>query len=313
MHRFTDGCRQGVAAATAGQWSAAAHTLAEALALWHGEPLLDVPSATLRDREVDQLLEQRLTALRWRIEADLHLGRHDVVIGELESLTTQHPLREHFHHQLMRALYRSGRQADALAAYQHIRGVLVTELGVEPGPDLTTLHQDILTAAPALAATRDTTSPPRNGPPGPAQLPADIADFTGRGPQLAALHDLLAHGKRGDGLTIVVSTVTGVGGIGKTTLAVRAAHRARTLFPDGQLYVDLRGAGDRPLLADEVLGRFLRDLGVPGASVPADPDERTALYRSMLADRRIFSELDQEAAARIADRLAELTRTTPDR
>jgi len=284
VHRFTDGCRRGVAAAMAGEWPAAAGTLGDALALWQGEPLVDVPSAPLRDREVDQLAETRLTALRWRIEAELRLGRHDMLIGELEQLTAEHPLREGFHHQLMLALYRSGRQAAALAAYQRVRAGLVAELGVEPGPELAALHQDILAAEPAL-----TVAPAKRTPSGPAQLPADIADFTGRDKQLAVLHDLLA---RNGSVTIVVAAVTGTGGVGKTSLVIRAAHRARSLFPDGQLHVDLRGTAERPVAVDEVLGRFLRDLGVPGSSVPADPDERVGLYRSMLADRRMLIVLD---------------------
>src|SRR5215831_16818216 len=181
------------AAARDGCWDAAAGQARAALALWRGEPLEDVASELLAARDVPRLAELRLQALEVRIGADLHLGRHGEVIGELRQLAGVHPLRERLHGLLMLALYRDGRQGEALAAYQRARRLLVGELGTEPGTELRELHQQILTGDPALAV-----APPGRaiggaaaGPQGlavvPRQLPAAVADFTGRAAELRAL------------------------------------------------------------------------------------------------------------------------------
>ena len=141
---------RGHAAAEAGAWAAAAGLLREALGLWRGEALADVPSQLLRAREVPPLEDQRLAVLGARIDADLRLGRHGALVAGLRQLVAAHPLREHFHAQLMLSLYLAGRQADALAAYQDVRQLLAGELGVDPGPELQRLHQRILTADPGL-------------------------------------------------------------------------------------------------------------------------------------------------------------------
>src|SRR5215467_2041578 len=156
---------RGHAAAEAGAWAQAAGLLREALGLWRGDALADVPSHLLRDREVPPLEDQRLEVLGARIDADLRLGRHGEVVAELRQLVAAHPLREHFHAQLMLALYRAGRQSGALAAYQDVRHVLAGELGVDPGPELRDLHQRILAADPGLL-------------PGPGAQPAGPAAAT---------------------------------------------------------------------------------------------------------------------------------------
>ena len=181
------------AAARGGLWDQAADQAGTALALWRGDPLTGVESELLALREVPRLAELRLQALETRIDADLHLGRRSEVVGELRHLASAHPLREHFHGQLMLALYRDGRQGEALAAYQQARDVLIDELGTEPGTELRELHQRILTADPALAA------PSRPGP--AAAAPAagrcrgscrpGCRHFTGRADELAALTGLL--------------------------------------------------------------------------------------------------------------------------
>ncbi len=154
---------RGHAAAEAGTWAQAASLLREALGRWRGEPLADVPSQVLRDREVPPLADQRLHALAARIDADLHLGRHGEVVAELRQLVAAHPLQEQFHAQLMLSLYRAGRQADALAAYQVVRHVLADQLGIDPGPELRLLHQRILGADSELllpAVAEPSGSPP---------------------------------------------------------------------------------------------------------------------------------------------------------
>jgi DNA-binding SARP family transcriptional activator len=160
---------RGRAAAQAGSWSQAAGLLTDALGLWRGEALADVPSQLLRQREAPPLEDLRLQVLGARIDADLALGRHGEVVAELRQLVAAHPLWEHFHAQLMLALYRSGRQGDALAAYQDVRHVLAGELGVDPGPELKLLQQQILAADPALVLTGNgaaAPAPPAPRPPG---------------------------------------------------------------------------------------------------------------------------------------------------
>jgi len=207
--RFTALCREGSVAMRAGTWAQASEVLAEALALWRGPPLADIASELLHQDEVPRLEQLRLQAQEWRIDAGLHLGGHRELVLELQTLIAQHPLREHFHAQLMLALYWSGRQAEALAAYQHVRGLLIAELGAEPGAELRELHRRILSTDPypdppaavprsAAASTAGPVTPV--SPVGPAvaiprQLPAPVANFAGRVDELAALTALLDRGR----------------------------------------------------------------------------------------------------------------------
>src|SRR6202020_1345379 len=163
VREFSALAARGHAAAADGTWAQAASLLREALGLWRGEPLADVPSQLLRDREAPAIKDQRLQALVTRIDADLHLGRPGEILAELRQLVTAHPLQEQFRAQLMLSLYRSGRQADALAAYQDVRRVLAEELGIDPSPELRLLHQQILTADGRLAPAPDS-SPPDSAP-----------------------------------------------------------------------------------------------------------------------------------------------------
>jgi DNA-binding SARP family transcriptional activator/Tfp pilus assembly protein PilF len=282
------------AAASDGSWDAAAARAGAALALWRGEPLADAGSELLAAREAPRLAEMRLQALEGRIEADLHLGHHAEVIAELRRLISVHPLREHLHALLMLALYRCGRQAEALAAYQHARRILIEELGTEPGAWLQEMHQRVLTADPALSVAPPGQPAARagSGPQVPRQLPAAVGYFAGRADELHALSGLI-DGDGDAGRTLVISAIGGTAGVGKTALAVHWAHQVADRFPDGQLYVNLRGYDPaRPMPAADALAGFLRALGVPGQAIPAEEDERAAQYRSLLASRRMLVVLD---------------------
>ncbi|GAA1251184.1 BTAD domain-containing putative transcriptional regulator [Kitasatospora nipponensis] len=321
LRRFEELSRRGLAAGAAQDWRAARDLLERALACWRGEALQGVPGELLALESGAVLQERRLDALRGRIAADLALGGHERVVGELAGLVERWPLREQFRCQLVLALYRTGRRADALAGYQEGRRLLVGELGIEPGVELQALHRAVLADDPALAwvapaeaavpaaspGPADPAVPAGGNPPAPsrpAQLPPDLPDFTGRAEQTSRLVGLLAPGGTGladgsvtgaapaTGGTVVLCALSGAGGIGKTTLAVHAAHLVRTRFGDGQLYADLQGT--KPVAVDpaEVQARFLRGLGLVTDAIPADPEERAALYRTVLAERQVLILLD---------------------
>jgi len=387
---------QGRSELAAGRADRAAELLGEALGLWRGPLLADVPPSPALVIAVERATELRLDATELRIEADLACDRAARVVAELRGLVADHPLRERLWALLVRALDEAGRRAEAFEAYALARRTIAEELGVEPGSELQRLYAGLLAAdassasasgspgsasrgprrapavppgpdpagaaslaetradggsatAPADAAPGQTTaaelaaatatataaaaadgsarsrpdspgsiaigtiadpgSPEAAAPaateapdpaagsgpviPRPAQLPTDIGDFTGRETpveQLCAL--LLGADPTSSPGAVPIAVVNGAGGLGKTTLAVHAAHQVRGQFPDGQLYVDLLGASAEPAQAGEVLARFLRDLGLPGDQVPAHDDERAALYRTRLTGRRVLILLD---------------------
>jgi DNA-binding SARP family transcriptional activator len=299
-------------AARDGSWVSAAGHANAAVLLWRGEALADVDSDLLREREVSRLAEMRLYAEEIRFDAAVRLGRQAEVIGELRQHVSAHPLRERFHLLLMLALYRDGRQAEALAAYQHAYRVLADELAAEPGIELRQLHQRILVGEPAFGAPEPApvTAQAPTGDPGarpssapatdqlPRQLPAAVGCFTGRDAELAALTGLL-DGKMGAWPpAMVISAIGGTAGVGKTALAVHWAHQVAGRFPDGQLYVNLRGYDPgQPVPAADALAAFLRSLGVPGRDIPPEADERAARYRSLLAGKRMLIVLDNAGSA----------------
>ncbi|CCB75059.1 MULTISPECIES: AfsR/SARP family transcriptional regulator [Streptomycetaceae] len=281
--------------------------LADALGLFEGEPLAGLPGPYAETQRT-RLSEWRLTLLETRLELDLELSCHAEAVSELTALSAEHPLREGLRALLMLALYRAGRQAEALGVYADTRRLLAEELGVDPGPQLTELHQRILEADPELAAppalAGDRASAPAV-PVRPAQLPAAVSDFTGRDAFVRELVAELAATERG---VMALSAVAGIGGVGKTTLAVHVAHAARSTFPDGQLYVDLQGQGARPAEPETVLASFLRSLGTPDAAIPDGLEDRAALYRSVLDGRRVLALLDN---ARDAAQVRPLLPGTP--
>jgi DNA-binding SARP family transcriptional activator len=296
VHRFRSLLRSAQSTALTGDLASAAALLDEALGLWRGEPLADVPSEVLHREVVPGLVEQRLAALEQRIDLDLDLGRHRELVTELVALTTEHPLRERIWAQLMLALYRSGRPAEALDAYRQAGKVLAEELGIDPGPELHTLHQAVLTNDATLTITDRTPEPTRQRSPAPrvvpAQLPAPSRHFVGRATEVRRLDAQLEAAS--DAPLMVISAIGGAAGIGKTALALHWAHQHADRFPDGQLYVNLRGFDPTgtPLPPMTAVRGFLTALGVPAQGVPADPDEQVALYRTQLAGRRMLVVLD---------------------
>jgi DNA-binding SARP family transcriptional activator len=370
---FTDAVELAKKQADEGRHAEAVQTLRGGLDLWRGPALAGLESAVLR-RAAAALDEQRMLAIEERTRLQLQLGRHEGIIAELVMLVDEHPLREQLYGYLMRALYRSGRQAEALEVYQRARATLVEEIGVEPGQELQDLHQAILNRdaayeAPPQATTllpAHPTAPPSAhpaahpaaqpagqpmappaaqsagqsagrpadhstdpfmgrsmgapsaGPPGaeqaprpqraepgeasrwssPWQLPATTPDFTGRTAEVPEIKALLAGGTE-SGYAMPIVGISGRGGVGKSALAIRAAHELHDVFCDGALYAEFQGPLPGPLQGppDDArtasqLARFLRALGVAGNMIPDSLDERIDLYRTSLATRRVLVVLD---------------------
>ncbi|MGW4211827.1 BTAD domain-containing putative transcriptional regulator [Lentzea sp. NPDC004789] len=248
-----------------------------ALEFWRGPVLANVASESLHRDDVPRLVEEQVVALERRIDQDLARDT-DVLVPELRALVGRYPLRETFSAQLMLALHRSNQQAEALAVYQEVRDRLVDELGVDPGPRLREAHEQV------LSGEVPTVSVPR-------QLPARVPHFVGREEELARLTRMLA---ARPGEPVLISAINGIGGVGKTALALEWAHQVADRFPDGQLYVNLRGFDTRaePLDPLTVARDFLLALGVPAKDVPASEDAVLAAYRSALAERRVLLLLD---------------------
>ncbi|GII54401.1 SARP family transcriptional regulator [Planotetraspora thailandica] len=287
----------------------AVRTLRTALELWRGPALAGLDSTLIR-RAAAALDEQRMGAIEEKMRLQFELGLHEELIAELVVLVAQHPLRERLHYYMMLALYRTGRQAEALETYRRARTTLIDQISVEPGRELQELHQAMLTRDPALnppqratmivrapLARKEEVRRPAPEPHQwavPRQLPATIADFTGRTEEVAEIKSVLTGVGVAPfpGYAMPIVAICGRAGIGKSTLAIRVAHELHDVFPDGALYAELRGdaAGDR---TSWQLARFLRALGVAGNAIPDSLDERVELYRSCLAARRVLVVLDE--------------------
>jgi len=292
----------------------AATDLREALALWRGRPLADLTGLAWLEQQagrLDLLREQIMHALS---EARLAAGEHRQLVPELEQAAADHPLDEQVHAQLMTALYRSGRQADALAVYQRLRSTLAEELGLAPGPALreletAILRQDATLDASAPAVSLRPAAPPVPAVLVPAQLPPPVAAFAGRDAELARL-DAIGDGQADEASGVTIAVITGTAGVGKTALAVNWAHRVAARFPGGQLYVDLRGFDPAGPALDpgQALRRFFEALAVPPERIPAGLDDQVALYRSLLAGQRVLVLLDN---ARDAGQVRPLLPSSP--
>ena len=296
--------RRQVAEAAAADDERSAELLRSALALWSGDALAGLNSGWLRGMR-ESLERQRVAALLDLNDIGLRLGRHNALSGELAEQVTARPQDERLAAQLMLALHRSGRSAEALRTFEQIRQTLTDDLGADPGEALQRMHQQILRNDASLMLNRASSAPPLQLV--PRELPADVDGFTGRKAELNVLDALLAnHGEARVRTTLAASSeavrttattavvaVSGPAGVGKTALAVRWAHAAADRFPDGQLYLNLRGYDLRePLAPEEALAWLLRALGLPGPDIPAEREERAARYRSLLAGRRMLVVLD---------------------
>jgi len=269
------------------QLASAADRYREALELWRGEAVASLPSRLVQ-AAVLGLEEERLAATGEWVELELALGRHRDIIGELRRLVTTHPARERFHAQLMLALARDGRQAEALAAYQDARRMLVEEHGLDPSRSLQEVERAILAGQPAAACVRALDPMPG----APRQLPLRAKGFVGRS---AVQHELRQAVAAADGAPLVV---TGAAGVGKTTLAVEVGYGVSEQFPDGALFADMRRSDNQPVSPEQVLDYCLRALGVPPAAVPDEPRNLAGLYRSCLADLRVLIILDDAVSGR---------------
>jgi DNA-binding SARP family transcriptional activator len=280
--------------------SEALTTLAEALRLWRGDAFATLDTPWLNGVR-DALDAERLAAELDRNDLALDRGRHAGLLPELTARATADPLDERLAAQLMLALYRNGRQADALHHYDQLRLRLAEELGADPCPSVRQLHQRILAADPALTRTTGATEVV------PRQLPAPPAAFTGRAGELERLHAILPAAEPS---TMDIAVVSGTAGVGKTALTLHWAHRVAPRFPDGQLYVNLRGFDPTGSVLGpaEALHGFLEAFGVPPRSIPARLDTQAALWRSLLAGKRVLVVLDN---ARDAEQVRPLLPGTP--
>lgn len=270
-------------AGKAGDDSAA---LRAALRLWRDEPFADLPSDWLYRTETPALLEEWYVVLEKWLDLELTAGRHAGLLGELRSLVSRYPLREKLWARYITALYRSGRQAEGFAAYRTVSKRLRENFGTDPGAELTAAYEAMLHAEPLP-------EPRLRGLTRPNTLPRDLETFTSRSEEVA---ELLAAGDT-DGTASVVCVLEGMAGVGKTTLAVHAAHRLASRFPDGQVYVDLHGytEGHPQLTPRFALAQLLAAIGEDRDRVPADEDEAAARWRTLLADRRVLVMLDNAA------------------
>ncbi|GLZ31989.1 hypothetical protein Lesp02_41770 [Lentzea sp. NBRC 105346] len=297
LHRFEELTASGRAAIKAGRAEEGSAALQAALDLWRGPALADVTAASLQG-DVQRLEDLRIGVAEDAAEAALALGRQATMVPRLETLVAVHPYRERLWALLMVALCGTGRQADALAAYGRARARLREDLGIEPGPQLRHLHRDILSGRPvgrmgdAFWSGGTTSVPPHTGG-GPvrlaAELPRDTSTFVGRRSELAEVCDWFSADGPGR-----IGMINGPAGVGKTTLAVHAAHRLAARFPDGQLYANLHGADDTTPEPAEILRRWLPMLGV--TTLPRCGEEAAALFRSALATRRVLVVVDGAAA-----------------
>jgi DNA-binding SARP family transcriptional activator/tetratricopeptide (TPR) repeat protein len=267
----------------------------QALRLWRGPVLADLPDVIRQHPAALALSGRRVATALAYADTALGLGRHEPVVEQLRALVHDEPLHEGLHARLMIGLAGSGQQATALRLFGELRARLAEDLGIEPGAEIFAAHLRIIRSEVPISLPRAARLDPGNPTPTPAQLPADVGGFTGRDEHLERLDAVL---QKSENVGMTICAIAGTAGVGKTALAVHWAHRVRDKFPDGQLYVNLRGyASDSPVRPLEALTRFLHALGLPSERVPVDEEEAVGLYRTMLADRRTLILLDNAGGA----------------
>ncbi|MEU8164688.1 BTAD domain-containing putative transcriptional regulator [Micromonospora parva] len=294
LHIFNDLLSEARTALREQRLEDAASGFRQALALYRGAPLSGVDSR-LVEAAATRIAERRLAVVEDCLELELHLGRHRETIDELMALVTEHPLRERLWQQLITALYRAGRQAEALAAYRSARQASIDDLGLEPSEPLRLLERAILNGdlEPGPAVEQEWPNPIEPAPPVPRMAPADIPDFTGYGELVTELGDFLRYGSgHSDHDSVPVLTITGRGGAGKTTLAVHLAHELAGEFSDGLLFTRLGPERSHSGGVSQILDGFLRALGMPGSSIPEGLEARAATFRSQIAASRVLIVLD---------------------
>ncbi|GGO21568.1 AfsR/SARP family transcriptional regulator [Micromonospora parathelypteridis] len=277
-------------AASGGRLTDAAQSFAEALSLWHGEPFAGIPSPILQAAAAS-LLERRIAAIEEYIDLRMRLHQHQETVGELVDLVERYPLRERLRAQLMLALFRCDRRADALEVYRDGRRILIDDLGLEPGEQLRLMEKGILSDDPDLRIGTGIGGGPRSGPVQvPRMLPIAQSDMTGHAGLIEAMRERLLSDASATGVPMVA--ISGRGGVGKTSLATHVAHALSDAFPDGQLYANMHGVNAEPAAPADVIGRFLRAMGVLAINLPEQLDERAEMFRTCVADRRILVVLD---------------------
>jgi DNA-binding SARP family transcriptional activator/tetratricopeptide (TPR) repeat protein len=295
-----------------GDLAGAASAVDEALALWRGPAFAGVPGP-FAEAERQRLGQLRTAAAEERADLLLAQGRPTEAVAELTVLAAEYPLRERARGLLMIGLYRCGRQADALQVFRDVRDRLADELGIDPSAELTHIHQQVLATDPALDGPPEPPPPPpqpavsvpaqaphetAHEAPAPAQVPPEAAGFAGRATELLWLRGMLPpsddDGAEAGDREPTVAIVAGTAGVGKTTLAIRFARQVASHFPDGQLYVNLRGfdPSGAPADPETALRGFFEALGVPARRVPASLEQQTALFRSLLDGKRMLLLLD---------------------
>ncbi|MEV8063405.1 tetratricopeptide repeat protein [Streptomyces antimycoticus] len=297
LHRYLSLTAQARSLVDSGDDQRALHHLDQADRLWRGDPLTGI-SGIWPQQVRDRLTAQKLAGSLIRIGIELRQGHFADLVGSLSSLAGQHPKDEALAEHLMLALYGCGRAADALEVYRNIRGILVDELGTEPGHRLRNIHQGILrhVSIGDLIPGRLNLDEVPLSPTRPYNIPRHV-DLVGRDSEMRTIRAALERTQGTLGSTVALEAIDGMSGVGKTALAIHAAHELRPLFPDGQIYLDMRahGGAHKPLNPLAALDALLRIFGVPSRRIPQNLEESTALWRSLLARRRILIILDDVA------------------
>lgn len=301
-HVFSARVDEARSAFAAGELTNAIELLRSGLGLWRGEALTGLTGSVIENTAA-RLDEERLTAVEGLLAFRLRNGETSSVVSELQQMVAEHPLRESLLITLMRALHLSGRRTAALEVYQTGRRLLADELGLDPSPSLQQIHAEVLNGAPAASTRTTSTAPGPSATDTAAEsavdrfyLPHDTSDFCGRSTELLRL---LGDARAASPTALTISAVDGMGGVGKTTLAVHFGHKVAEDYPNGHYFIDLRGftLGAEPVTPEQALDTLLRDSGLPPELIPSTVESKSAAWRSRVAGQRILLILDNAADA----------------